>query len=167
MSQEKDKVFFRNFSIVVGLLAIMMVIFIIAARIVGIDEQAAAENRAAIVSELTAPMGQAAIAGETEEAMPAEETAGEEMAAADGDPGKALYDQVCFGCHGSGIPGIPQMGDKAAWEPRIAQGMDVLHDHAINGFNGSSGMMMPPRGGSQEDDDTVKAAVDYIVSNSQ
>ena len=28
----------------------------------------------------------------------------------------------------------PKLGDKAAWAPRIAQGADTLHTHALQGF---------------------------------
>ena len=45
MSQEKDKAFFRNFSLIVGALAVMMIIFITAARIVGVDETANAKHK--------------------------------------------------------------------------------------------------------------------------
>ena len=167
MSQEKDKLFFRNFSLIVGALAVMMVIFIIAARMVGIDESAEARQKAPAVAERTAPMGEATIAGEEEESMP-EETM-EVAATGDGGEGdgKRIYDEICVACHGSGLPGVPQMGDAEAWGPRIAQGTDTLYNHAINGFTGGSGMMMPPRGGGDYSDDEVKAAVDYMVSGSQ
>jgi len=168
MSQEKDKVFFRNFSLIVGALAMLMVIFAIAARVVGIDETAEAESRAPDVAKRTEPMGKVDMAGE-EAASGA--GGGGEMAAAgssgSGDAGKTVYEGICVSCHGSGIPGIPQMGDAEAWVPRIAQGKDTLYTHAIQGFTGSSGMMMPPRGGGDYSDDEVKAAVDYMVSNSQ
>ena len=42
MMQEQDRVFFRNYSIVIGILAVMIVIFFILARIFGIDENAQA-----------------------------------------------------------------------------------------------------------------------------
>lgn len=164
MSQEKDKVFFRNFSLVVGALAVMMVIFIIAARIFGIDDAAELERQSAAVAERTAPMGAVSVAGAEEEAAPA---VTEAAAAGDGDAGKKIYDGLCAACHGSGIPGIPQLGDKEAWAPRIAQGMETLYTHSIDGFTGNSGMMMPPRGGGTSSDDEVKAAVDHMVSHSQ
>lgn len=164
MSQEKDKVFFRNFSLVVGALAVLMVIFIIAARILGIDDEVVMERQAAHVAERTAPMGEVSVAGAEEEEAPA---ATEVAATSDGDAGKKIYDGLCAACHGSGIPGIPQLGDKEAWAPRIAQGNDTLYAHAINGFTGKSGMMMPPKGGGTNSDDEIKAAVDYMVSNSQ
>ena len=90
-----------------------------------------------------------------------------ETPSADGPDGKKVYEGLCKNCHGTAIPGIPQLGDKAAWEPRIAQGKDTLYQHVLNGFSGKSGMMMPPRGGGTNTDDEIKAAVDYMVSNSQ
>jgi len=82
--------------------------------------------------------------------------------------GEKVYKGLCFNCHGTGIPNIPQVGNKEAWAPRIAQGQDVLYNHAINGFTGKSGMPMLPKGGNTAlSDDEVKAAVDHMTSNSQ
>ncbi len=78
--------------------------------------------------------------------------------------GKETYDAVCFVCHTAGVAGAPKFGDPAAWGPRIAKGLDVLHGSAINGFMGTAGMM-PPKGGRPDiSDDDIKAAVDYMVS---
>jgi len=76
--------------------------------------------------------------------------------------GKAIYQQACFACHGTGAAGAPKLGDSGAWSPRIGQGMDTLFDHALKGFKG-----MPARGGQNLDDDSVKAAVKYMVDNSK
>ena len=75
---------------------------------------------------------------------------------------KSAYTASCFACHGTGAAGAPKMGDKGAWKNRIAQGMDTLVDHAINGFKG-----MPPRGGSSLSDDAVTAVVKYMVKDSK
>ncbi|WP_353192911.1 c-type cytochrome [Pandoraea pnomenusa] len=76
------------------------------------------------------------------------------------DAGKKLYDTVCMACHASGVMNAPKFGDKAAWAPRIATGIDTLHNAAIKGLNA-----MPPKGGAANaSDDDVKAAVDYMVS---
>lgn len=83
------------------------------------------------------------------------------------DVGKATYDKACFACHNLGVAGAPKIGDKEAWTPRIAQGMDVLKQHSIEGFSGSTGYM-PPKGGRTDlSDDEVKAAVVYMVGQSQ
>ncbi|WP_036171621.1 cytochrome c5 family protein [Massilia sp. 9096] len=84
-------------------------------------------------------------------------------AAGSADAGKGLYSTACVACHGGGIAGAPKFGDKAAWAPRIAQGQNVLYEHAIKGFQGKAGVM-PPKGGSTAPDADVKAAVDYMVS---
>jgi cytochrome c5 len=86
-------------------------------------------------------------------------------AAAAAGAGKQTYDTLCFSCHGTKLPGSPQLGDKDAWGPRIAQGMDVLYKHALDGFTGTAGIPMPAKGGNPAlSDDQVKAAVDYMVS---
>jgi cytochrome c5 len=81
-------------------------------------------------------------------------------ASADKIDGKSVYDQTCHVCHATGLAGAPKFGDKAAWAPRIATGIETLHGAAIKGLNA-----MPPRGGNATlSDAQVKAAVDYMVS---
>jgi cytochrome c5 len=84
-------------------------------------------------------------------------------AIASADAGKKAYDSACIACHGAGIAGAPKFGDKAAWTARLGQGANVLHDHAIKGFQGKTGFM-PPKGGSTLPDAEIKAAVDYMVA---
>ena len=81
--------------------------------------------------------------------------------------GKATFDSVCFACHATGAAGAPKVGDKGAWAPRIAQGLDTLKQHAIHGFQGNSGVM-PAKGGRTDlSDADVGAAVEYMVSQSK
>jgi cytochrome c5 len=81
--------------------------------------------------------------------------------------GKKVYDTACTACHTAGIAGAPKSGDKAAWAPRIAQGANVLYDHAIKGFQGKAGVM-PAKGGNVSlSDAEVKAAVDYMVAGAK
>ncbi|WP_137817632.1 MULTISPECIES: cytochrome c5 family protein [unclassified Pseudomonas] len=56
------------------------------------------------------------------------------------DP-EAVYNRACAACHNGQLPMAPKKGDKAAWEPRLAQGMDTLVQHVTKGFNA-----MPPGG---------------------
>jgi cytochrome c5 len=73
--------------------------------------------------------------------------------------GKAVFEKTCVVCHGTGVANAPKFGDKAAWAPRIAQGIPVLVQHAISGKGA-----MPPRGGSSASDAEMKAAVEYMVN---
>ena len=76
-------------------------------------------------------------------------------AAGDGPrDGKAVYNAVCQTCHTSGLLGSPMLGDAGAWGARIAQGVDTLFKHAIEGFTGKAGVM-PAKGGSTLSDDEV------------
>ena len=76
-----------------------------------------------------------------QEAPPAASPIGA-TAAVPSDPGLAkLYAQTCKACHTHPGSGAPQSGDKAAWQPRVAQGMAALVDHTVNGYKG-----MPPLG---------------------
>jgi len=78
--------------------------------------------------------------------------------------GKNIYETTCVACHGAGIAGAPKFGDKAAWQPRIAEGANTLYAHALQGFQGKSGVMPPKGGNTTLADADVKAAVDYMVS---
>ena len=98
--------------------------------------------------------------------MPAGEMAIGEVAALEaGDKqqvamsGEEVYQSACVVCHGAGVAGAPKLDDAAAWEPRLAQGIEVLYEHAIGGINA-----MPAKGGNTSlSDEAVKAAVDYML----
>src|SRR6185437_5448189 len=77
--------------------------------------------------------------------------------------GEGLFMQTCSACHGQGIAGALKAGDKAAWGPRIAKGKDTLYQHALNGFQGTAGVMPPKGGRTDAPDALVKEAVDYMV----
>jgi cytochrome c5 len=79
--------------------------------------------------------------------------------------GQQVFAQVCKTCHEAGIAGAPKIGDKAAWEPRIATGEKTLVQHAISGFQGKSGVM-PPKGGNPTlTDDEIQRAVVYMAND--
>ncbi len=84
-------------------------------------------------------------------------------ASADAGKGKQIFDSACMACHATGAAGAPKVGDKAAWAPRIAQGMDTLLSNAINGIRA-----MPPKGTCMAcSDDDLKAVVSYMVDESK
>jgi cytochrome c5 len=93
-------------------------------------------------------------------------SAGLVMAASTGTAiasGEDTYKAACAACHATGAAGSPKFGDKAAWAPRIAQGNDALYNSALKGKGA-----MPPKGGRMDmADDVIKAAVDYMVSQSK
>src|SRR5690606_26394004 len=90
----------------------------------------------------------------------------EQLSAAEAVPltGQQVYRTVCIACHSPpGAGGAPALGNAEAWAPRLAQGMDTLIHHALNGFSGSTGVM--PKRGERIDvsDEEVIAAVHYMV----
>ena len=80
---------------------------------------------------------------------------GGQVAAADG---KAVFEKSCKGCH---TAMKPKIGDKAAWAPLIKKGADALTATVMKGK-----APMPPKGGAASEAD-VKAAVEYIISQSK
>ena len=81
-------------------------------------------------------------------------------AAADG---KAVYEKVCIACHQVSVANSPRLGDKSAWAPRIQQGMDTLVQSVIKG----KGAMPPKAGNPALSDQEIRAAVDFMVSQSK
>ena len=78
-----------------------------------------------------------------------------------------IYQASCVACHGAGIAGAPKVADKGQWAARIAKGLEALYASAVNGVQGSAGVM-PAKGGNPAlSDAEVKAAVDYMVGQSK
>ena len=125
------------------------------------DPDAAAPTDAAASGEAaSAPAAEGAAPADAPKADAAK--AEDKGAAAGGADGKKVYEASCQACHGGAVPGVPHVGKKEDWAPRIKQGKDTLHKHAIEGFNA-----MPAKGGNGSlSDDEVKAAVDYMANQS-
>jgi cytochrome c5 len=117
---------------------------------------AGAAPQAAAAASAAAPADNAA-AAQVQAALAAAPAAAPAAATAVAVP--ALYAQSCQTCHAAGVAGAPKLGDKAAWAPRLAQGVDGLTASAIKGKGA-----MPPRGGSSGSDADIKAVVSYMVS---
>ena len=115
----------------------------------GAAGEAAAPQAAAAAPAAAAPAPVA-------EAAPAAAVAAAAPAAS--DAGKNLYNTTCMVCHASGVAGAPKYGDKAAWAPFIAKGMDDMVKKATTGVGA-----MPPKGGSTASDADFKAAIQYMV----
>lgn len=93
---------------------------------------------------------------------PAAAPASSPAASAPADPTLAgLYAQTCKACHTNAASGAPQTGDVQAWAPRLAQGMDVLLDHTVNGYNG-----MPPLGSCSDcTEDEFRALIEFMAQS--
>ncbi|HUN68957.1 MAG TPA: c-type cytochrome [Burkholderiales bacterium] len=74
--------------------------------------------------------------------------------------GKQIVDAQCSKCHAKGDGGAPKIGDRAAWAPRMKQGVDALVASAIRGHGG-----MPARGDKADlTDSELKAAITYMFN---
>ncbi len=165
----RDQSFFDMYSLVIGVLAaISLAIFVVAMEISERTQHAytrdSAEYRAA-VAERIRPVGQVYLPGDDiTAAAPVVETAAEPEPVATAMSGPQVYNSACLACHGAGVAGAPILGDAAQWAPRIAQGMEVLTTHAIEGYTGELGYM-PPKGGRMDlSDEEVAAAVEYMAA---
>jgi cytochrome c5 len=123
------------------------------------EPKADAPAAAAAPAAEAAPAAAAAAPAAAEPAAAAAPAAAAQpVAAAAAGAAPALYGQICAACHVAGLAGAPKFGDKAAWAPRLALGVDGLTASVIKGKNA-----MPPRGGSAGSDAEIKAAVAYMV----
>jgi cytochrome c5 len=169
---KRDQKFFDMYSLVIGVLAfISLGIFVMASKMSnltqGVYTASTAEYKAAVADRLR-PFGQVYLPGED---IPPDEPQVAEAAAAQpvavGLSGPQVFNEACIACHGSGIGGAPMLSDSANWQPRIAQGIDVLHQHAVEGFSGSAGYM-PPKGARLDlSDKEIHDAVDYMVGEAR
>lgn len=73
--------------------------------------------------------------------------------------GEEIFNGVCTACHTTGVLEAPKLGDKTAWELRMANGFDALLASAIKGKGN-----MPAKGGDASlSDDDVQATVIYML----
>lgn len=74
--------------------------------------------------------------------------------------GEQIVAERCVKCHQSGEGGAPRIGDRAAWIPRVKQGLDAVVRSAINGHGG-----MPARGGQADlTDAELRSAIVYMMN---
>ncbi len=160
--ESSDTHFFNSFSLVLGILIFVTIVFFVTARRIGgaqLKEQTTEQLYLHAVESNTAPFAREAIAGQDNTALAAVATAAAAPAADVPKTGQEAFKKVCSSCHLLGINGAPKIGDHAAWGPRIAEGKATLYQHAMHGYN-----KMPARGGTTWPDATIRAAVDYMVS---
>jgi cytochrome c5 len=159
------------YSLVIGVLAVVTIGILVLAiemseRTQAVFTRETAEYQEA-VAERIRPVGQVYLPGEEQQAAAAVvETVAEPEPVATAMTGPQVYNSACIACHGSGVGGAPIVGDAAQWSERIAQGMETLSRHAIEGYTGTAGYM-PPKGGRLDlSDDEVISAVEYMANES-
>lgn len=161
-TEMSDVQFTNVFSIMIGGMILLTIALIILANLIvgdGSQSDISAQVHDGKVAERISPEGQINIGAlaTTNAVSNATETAS----------GTEVYNSSCVACHGTGIAGAPVLGDVDAWTQRLSQGIEVLYEHAIQGFQGSAGIMPPKGGNASLSDDAVKAAVDYMLEGTQ
>lgn len=117
------------------------------------------EKQEAAVTERLEPVGKVCVQGDADCGTVAT------VSSSGPKSGEDVFNASCMACHSTGAGGAPKVGDAVAWADRIAKGNDALYSSGINGLAGTS--MMAKGGCMSCSDEEVKAAVDYMVENSQ
>lgn len=175
-----DRHFINVFSAVLGILIAIALLLVFISRAVDSGPEGARDTEDPLMQasahERITPFGEVAVAGRDNTGLTIEKTPtnvaatapppGGVPGAAQPTDGRSVFDSACVACHGQGIAGAPRLGDKAAWETRVAKGKATLEKHALEGFQGSQGVM-PPKGGRTDlSDEAVKNAVEYMMQQS-
>jgi cytochrome c5 len=164
-----DRIFLKHFAMLIGFLILVALGLIALGAYIYSKHPAEPSPKAAeTVSARIAPVG-AVYAGDTgRAAMQAAQEAAKAAAASQvayggTTDGKTIFGNLCHSCHETGAGGAPKISDKGEWTARVAQGLDTLVKHAIEGYTGKSGIM-PPKGGNPAlTDEQVKATVSWMV----
>lgn len=168
-SASHDKHFFDTFMLVIGGLMLFAFCLYILARVIASNtqEQYVLNDPTYTHAEddRIKPIQLLAVSGKDNSAVEAATPAPAAPAApAAVMTGEAVYNMACVACHGMGIGGAPVFSNKAAWAPRIAQGLATLKDHAVKGYQGKAGLM-PAKGGRVDlADESITNAVEYMVN---
>ena len=162
-----DKEFYGTFIAVMAGLAVLAVVLVFTAN--SLTSDVSDYKPEEVIIENIKPVGEVYVAGESEPEAAAPAAAMTTTADAGGaaapKSGQQVYQQSCQACHVAGVAGAPKLGDKAAWSDRIGKGVDTLVQSAISGVPGTA---MLARGScSTCSDDEIRAAVDYMVSQSR
>ena len=165
-----EKRYAKKLSIILGISTVLILFFfVLVAHHRDIPDRVRLDRGALLatassVAERIKPVGQVSVQSAETQREPVKTAAAAPPPARDG---QQVYQATCVVCHGAGIAGAPKLDDKGQWAKRIAKGVDALYASAVNGIQGSAGVM-PPKGGNLAlSNAEVKAAVDYIVARSK
>lgn len=80
--------------------------------------------------------------------------------------GEETYHKFCVVCHQAGVAGAPKLGDKAAWDARIAAAKD--QPGGLLAIVKAGKNAMPPKGTCMDcSDEMLQAAIDYMLEKSK
>lgn len=168
----RDQKFFDMYTLVIGVLAAFaLAILVLAMKMSALTQDVYVRDTDEYQKQVESrirPLSQVYMPGEEQQAPePKVQPAAEAKPVSTKMSGAQVYNAACIACHGAGIGGAPVFGNHDDWAPRIAKGMDTLHDHALHGFTGDHGTM-PAKGGRVDlSDQEIMDAVDYMVTESQ
>jgi cytochrome c5 len=149
-SQVADKSFVTTFVALISALVLLAAVLFMVGALVGVVGNVAPDDgsrKQVAAVERIKPVARVAFA------VP--KPAGAELKLS----GQEVYNKVCVACHAAGVMGAPKVGAKDQWEPRFAQGLDTLVNHAVNGIRS-----MPAKGGNPAlSEVNIKDAVTYML----
>lgn len=159
MATKEEKVF-NWFLICVGIFAGTIVSIVIFGNFVGVHEDEVSQQE---TLERLASLTIVAIDGQLEPEMDMDS---EVVIFADVPvilSGEAIYDSACSVCHSMALAGAPALDD-SSWGVRLEQGLEVVQDHVINGYQGDAGIM-PAKGGRTDlSDAEILSALDHLLN---
>jgi cytochrome c5 len=163
----QDKKFFDMFMVVLAILvAISVGIYVFSARISAETQGRYIVSDATYQAQITdriAPVGELVLPGESGNREVAQKVSVPEPVAEE-LTGAQVYNNACGACHTGGIGGAPMLGSTDAWQARVAQGMETLRRHAVEGYQGEAGYMPAKGGNSALSDEEVYRAIDYMIA---
>lgn len=163
MSEQEDRKFIVTFiGVIIALIVLTIALITLSAR-TGSPTEAELADRESLyrerVEKRLQPVAAVRLSGEP---MPAVVETKAPPAAAEEKSPEQVVQTVCASCHGTGLLDAPKIGDQAAWEERMQQGLDTVVGYAINGIRA-----MPPRGGDPSlSDEQVRDAVLLMLKDS-
>lgn len=152
MSEHKRIQFGTAISGLVGTVLLIAAVYVLTAAqfSTGRDVADPQQSAARVAPVGSVDLAGAGVAGRAPAALPVPAQEG---------PGVVIYNKACTACHADGAAGAPKLGDKAAWEAGMNQGVEQLLRTAINGKGA-----MPPRGTCMDCTDAdLMAAIEYML----